>query len=159
VRIVSLVGEEPVMRDWAAELVERARIDGFEPTGENGLLTTPVRQVLQTGLEVELTDHLGYEPHAAEGRGSGNSRNGSYPKQVTTEIGKVALRAPRDRNGTFDLRCDAGPGRRRRPAAPQLGRGRMHPPGHRRGFRTQDGLGHQAPGGCRGCEVVVELHR
>ncbi len=59
------------MRDWAAGLVERARIDGFEVTGENGLLTTPVRQVLQTGLEVELTDHLGYEPHAAGGRGSG----------------------------------------------------------------------------------------
>ena len=79
----------------AAELVERARIDGFELTGENGLLTTPVRQVLQTGLEVELTDHLGYEPHAAGGRGSGNSRNGSYPKQVTTEIGKVSAGASR----------------------------------------------------------------
>jgi transposase-like protein len=42
------------------------------------------------------------EPHAVEGRGSGNSRNGSYPKSVTTEIGKVDLRVPRDRNGTFD---------------------------------------------------------
>jgi hypothetical protein len=58
VRIVPLVGEEPAMRDWSAELVERACIDGFEPTSENGLLTTLVRQVLQTGLEVELTDHL-----------------------------------------------------------------------------------------------------
>jgi putative transposase len=58
--------------------------------------------VLQTGLEVEMTDHVGYEPHAVEGRGSGNSRNGSYPKTVTTEIGKVGLRVPRDRNGTFE---------------------------------------------------------
>jgi hypothetical protein len=40
--------------------------------GDNGLLTALVRQVLQTGLEVEMTDHLGYEPHAPEGRGSGN---------------------------------------------------------------------------------------
>ena len=50
------------MRDWAAELVERARSEGVELTGDNGLLTALVRQVLQTGLEVEMTDHLGYEP-------------------------------------------------------------------------------------------------
>jgi putative transposase len=98
---VWLVGDEPAMRDWAAELVERARSEGVELTGEGGLLTALVRQVLQTGLEVEMTDHLGYEPHAAEGRGSGNSRNGHYPKTVTTEVGKVGLRVPRDRNSSF----------------------------------------------------------
>jgi transposase-like protein len=61
-----------------------------------------VRQVLQKGLEVEMTDHLGYEPHAVEGRGTGNSRNGSYAKTVTTDIGQVDLHVPRDRNATFD---------------------------------------------------------
>jgi putative transposase len=81
--------------------VERARSEGVELTGDNGLLTALVRQVLQTGLEVEMTDHLGYEPHATEGRGSGNSRNGRYPKTVTTEVGKVELRVPRDRNSSF----------------------------------------------------------
>ena len=96
------VADEAAMRDWAAALVEQARADGVELTGDGGLLTGLVRQVLQTGLEVEMTDHVGYEPHAAEGRGSGNSRNGSYPKTVTTEIGKVQLQVPRDRNGTFD---------------------------------------------------------
>jgi putative transposase len=99
---VPLVGDGPAMRDWAAELVDRARSEGVELTGDGGLLTALVRQVLQTGLEVEMTDHVGYEPHAIEGRGSGNSRNGTYPKTVTTEIGKVDLRVPRDRNGTFD---------------------------------------------------------
>src|SRR6516162_8739550 len=101
-RMVPLVGDEPAMREWAAELVEQARTDGVELTGENGLLTALVRQVLQTGLEVELTEHLGYERHAVEGRGSGNSRNGSYPKTVTTDIGKVELRVPRDRNASFE---------------------------------------------------------
>jgi transposase-like protein len=90
------------MRDWAAELVERARSEGVDPTSEDGPLTALVRQVLQTGLEVEMTDHVGYKPHAVEGRGSGNSRNGSYPKTVRTEIGKVDLQVPRDRNGTFE---------------------------------------------------------
>jgi len=49
-----------------------------------------------------MTDQLGYEPHASEGRGAGNSRNGHYPKTVTTEIGEVELRVPRDRNASFD---------------------------------------------------------
>ena len=66
--IVPLVGDEPAMRDCAAKLVERARCEGVELTGDNGLLTALVRQVLQTGLEVEMTDHLGYPPHAVEGR-------------------------------------------------------------------------------------------
>ena len=102
VRSVPLVGDELAMRQWADELVAQARADGVELTGENGLLTALVRQVLQTGLEVELTDHLGYEAHDPAGRGSGNSRNGSYPKTLTTEIGAVDLRVPRDRNATFD---------------------------------------------------------
>src|SRR3954471_20096093 len=102
VRSVPLVGDEPTMRDWADELVARARDEGVELTGDNGLLTALVRQVLQAGLEVEMTDHLGYERHAAEGRGSGNSRNRSTPKAVTTEIGQVDLQVPRDRNSSFD---------------------------------------------------------
>ncbi len=92
----------PEMREWAGELVARARAEGVDLTGEGGLLTAMVRQVLQTGLEVELEDHLGYEPYDSAGRNSGNSRNGSTPKTVSTEIGDVDLRMPRDRNGTFE---------------------------------------------------------
>ena len=92
---------EAAMRDWAELLVARARTEGVELTGEDGLLTGLVRQVLQTGLEVEMADHLGYERHAVSGRGSGNSRNGTSPKTVTTEIGRVDLAVPRDRAGTF----------------------------------------------------------
>lgn len=92
----------PAMREWAEELVARARAEGMDLTGEGGLLTGLIRQVLQTGLEVELSEHLGYEAYDPAGRGSGNSRNGSYPKTVATEIGDVDLRVPRDRNGTFE---------------------------------------------------------
>lgn len=89
------------MQDWADELVARARTQGIELAGENGLLTRMVRQVLQTGLNAELDDHVGYQPFAVEGRGSGNSRNGSYPKTVITDIGPVEVQMPRDRQGTF----------------------------------------------------------
>jgi transposase-like protein len=58
--------------------------------------------VLQTGLEVELAEHLGYERHDPAGRGSGNSRSGGYAKSVTTDVGQVEVRMPRDRNGTFE---------------------------------------------------------
>jgi putative transposase len=90
------------MQGFAIELVNRARSQGVELAGENGLLTAMVRQVLQTGLNVELAEHLGYPPHAVEGRGSGNSRNGSYSKTVTTDIGPVEIDMPRDRLGTFE---------------------------------------------------------
>jgi putative transposase len=53
--------DAPATRQWAGELVARARAEGVELTGDGGLLTGLVRQVLQTGLEVELADHLGYE--------------------------------------------------------------------------------------------------
>jgi putative transposase len=90
------------MEGFAVELVNRARSQGVELAGENGLLTAMVRQVLQTGLNVELAEYLGYQPHAVEGRGSGNSRNGSYPKTVTTDVGPVEIEMPRDRAGTFE---------------------------------------------------------
>ena len=94
--------DEAAMRDWAELLVARARAEGVDLTGDGGLLTGLVRQVLQCGLEVEMAEHLGYERNAVEGRGSGNSRNGTTPKTVTTEVGRVDLRVPRDRAGTFE---------------------------------------------------------
>ncbi len=81
--------DEAVMRDWAELLVERARVEGVGLTGTDGLLTGLVRQVLQTGLEVEMAEHLGYERHSVLGRGTPNSRNGSSPERLKTEIGEV----------------------------------------------------------------------
>ncbi len=93
---------EAAMGDWAELLVERARAEGVELTGDGGLLTGLVRQVLQTGLEVGMADHFGCVRHDPSGGGSGNSRNGSSPKRVRTEIGEIDLAVPRDRAGTFD---------------------------------------------------------
>jgi transposase-like protein len=90
------------MRDWAQQLVSRARDEGVALTGDEGLLTSMVKEVLQAGLDVEMADHLGYEPYEPTGRGSGNSRNGGYPKTVSTDVGPVELRMPRDRQGTFE---------------------------------------------------------
>lgn len=50
-------------------------------------------------LDVERSDHLGYERGDPAGRGSGNSRNGTSPKTVLTDAGAIPLEIPRDRNG------------------------------------------------------------
>lgn len=91
-----------LLRDFAEALVERARAGRVNLTGEGGLLTDLVQRVLQVGLDVEMSDHLGYDQNDITGRGSGNSRNGSYPKTITTEIGPVQVDMPRDRNGSFE---------------------------------------------------------
>ena len=53
-------------------------------------------------LEAELDHHLGYQKHAAEGRGSGNSRNGKTSKKLRSKYGEVEIEVPRDRAGTFE---------------------------------------------------------
>lgn len=60
------------------------------------------KQGVEEMLQAELDDHLGYEKYSAEGRKSGNSRNGSYSKKVKTEsLGDMVLNIPRDRNSEF----------------------------------------------------------
>lgn len=61
-----------------------------------------MKQTLEAFLELEMEEHLGYPPHAPEGRGSGNSRNGTTPKIVRGDFGEVGIETPRDRNGEFE---------------------------------------------------------
>ncbi len=75
----------------AEQLVDRARSSGVELTGPGGLLSGLTKRVLETALQVEMTDHLGYERHDVAGRGSGNSRNGATTKTVRTDIGDVEV--------------------------------------------------------------------
>ncbi|MER2222356.1 MAG: transposase, partial [Rhodococcus sp. (in: high G+C Gram-positive bacteria)] len=73
-----------------------------ELMGPNGLLNQLTKNVLETALDAEMTEHLGYEKHDAAGRGSGNSRNGTRSKTVLTEIGPVEIEVPRDVDSSFD---------------------------------------------------------
>jgi putative transposase len=67
-----------------------------------GLFNRMTKAVLERTLQIELDGHLGYEKGAPEGRGSGNSRNGTSGKSVITNSGPVQLNVPRDREGTFE---------------------------------------------------------
>jgi hypothetical protein len=73
VPVAGLPAEVDAKRAWAQALVERARSEGVALTGEEGLLTSMVREVLQAGLDVEIAEHLGYEPYEPLGRNSGTA--------------------------------------------------------------------------------------
>jgi putative transposase len=80
-----------------------AKIDAgeIELTGDGGFIGGLLKATLERGLQVELTDHLGYEKGAPEASAVSNSRNGSTPKTVATQAGDVELAIPRDRDGSF----------------------------------------------------------
>ena len=94
-------GGDAGMAALAESLVAAARTQGVQLTGPGGLLTGLTRQVLETALQVEMGEHLGYERGDRAGHGSGNSRNGSTGKTVRTDVGDVRIEVPRDRAGTF----------------------------------------------------------
>src|SRR5579884_1705361 len=73
-----------------------------EIAGPGGLLAKLTKRLIERALEVELTDHLGYEPHCEPAGGVGNTRNGSTPKTLITDQGKVPINTPRDRDGSFE---------------------------------------------------------
>ena len=73
--------------------------EGLQLTGEGGLLQQLTKRVLESALEGEITDHLGYDKHDPAGRGSGNTRNGSRAKTVLTDVGPVEVKVPARRGG------------------------------------------------------------
>jgi len=84
------------------ELTERAREGGLQLTGQGGLLGQLTKMVLEGALEGEMDDHLGYGRHDPAGRDGGNSRNGHRDKTVLTDVGKVEISVPRDRDASFE---------------------------------------------------------
>ena len=87
--------EEPEARRLRRELFDDDMLDklmaatderGLSLTGEGGFLPEMIKAVLERGMQAELTDHLGYDKGDPGGNGSGNSRNGTTPKTVGTEV-------------------------------------------------------------------------
>ena len=105
-----LAGDEPAGADvldavdeqLIARLAGRAREGGLALTGEGGLLAQLTKRLVESALEGEITDHLGYDRHDAAGRDGGNSRNGHRSKTVLSEVGPVEIDVPRDRDGSFE---------------------------------------------------------
>lgn len=91
--------EDDLMNSLIAECKTKTAED---IVGKNGLLQMFMKKVLQSVLDSELEEHLGYKKHGIDGKGSGNSRNGLMKKTLRGEFGELELETPRDRNGSFE---------------------------------------------------------
>src|SRR5690348_838837 len=100
-RMVQRADGDPIPDEVIDQLLAGASSEE-EIAGPGGLLAQLTKRLVERAMEVELTDHLGYEPHAEPLGGAGNTRNGTSPKTLITEHGKVGLDAPRDRDGSFE---------------------------------------------------------
>lgn len=98
---VDLVNDPVLSEAFLDQLIARVQAGDVTLTGDGGFIPQMIKAVLERGLQAELSDHLGYDKHDRAGAGSGNSRNGSTPKTMRSEVGQFELDTPRDRNGTF----------------------------------------------------------
>jgi putative transposase len=89
----------PDAEEVAGELAKASSIDDFY--GKDGIFARLFSQTIEQMLESELTEKLGYERYEAEGRNSGNSRNGHYTRKMRTSGGDAEIQVPQDRNGEF----------------------------------------------------------
>jgi transposase-like protein len=89
-------------KQLAEQLLQQAEEQNIELVGPGGLLGQLTKNVLETALDAEMAEHLGYEKHDPAGHNSGNSRNGTRSKTVLTEIGPVEIEVPRDTESTFE---------------------------------------------------------
>lgn len=86
------------------DMLGQVETSGLELLGPGGVMTELTKRVFERALEVERSDHLGYEKGDPEGWGSGNNRNGFSQKTLLTDAGALALDVPRDRNGSFEAK-------------------------------------------------------
>ncbi|MDA2813670.1 IS256 family transposase [Nocardiopsis sp. RSe5-2] len=84
-----------------AELVAKAKAEGIDMVGENGLLARLTKTALESVLEAEMDEHLGYAKHERSQNAGTNARNGTRSKTLTTEAGPVDIEVPRDRDASF----------------------------------------------------------
>ena len=80
-------------QELAQQLLAQSKEQGIELVGPGGLLNQLTKNVLETALEAEMDEHLGYGKHDVSGRGSGNSRNGSTPTNANRNGVPIVIRS------------------------------------------------------------------
>lgn len=83
---------EAFAREAAKSIKTETDLDDFRK-----MLT---KVTVETALNVELDEHLGYEKHSP--KPSSNSRNGYSTKSIITDDGEVPIDVPRDRESSFE---------------------------------------------------------
>ncbi len=90
--------DQDTLKALAAELAKDIKSEK-----DLGTLTQQlIKLTVETALNAEMDEHLGYEKHAPQGRGTGNNRNSYSTKRLKGQHGDVTIQAPRDRNSFFE---------------------------------------------------------
>ena len=73
-------------------------MSGKKLTGEDGVLTPLIKELVETALSAEVESHIAQDALS----GKTNRRNGYNSKTVKTHSGSFELDTPRDRSGSFE---------------------------------------------------------
>lgn len=92
--------EQQARRALIGELLSTANVQSMDDIQE--LFKETIAEFMESGLEAELDEELGYEPYDVKNKITNNSRNGHSKKSLRTSMGKVEIDIPRDRNGDFE---------------------------------------------------------
>lgn len=94
---MSKESEKKLLQSLAAALAKNLKTE----KDLSALSRELVKLTVETALGKEMEEHLGYAKHSHEGRGTGNSHNGTSKKTLKGQIGEVEIATPRDRQGGF----------------------------------------------------------
>jgi len=95
------MAQEELIDELAKLLAKKAK-KPEDLIGKGGMLSQLFGKTLQSMMEAELTESLGYEKHQKTDSHQKNSRNGSYEKTIETSDGAVTIEVPRDREGEYE---------------------------------------------------------
>ena len=88
--------DEAIIKSMAVELAKSLKT----PEDLNQLTAVFKKFMIETALNTELSEHLGYEKH--QSKKAVNTRNGFSAKTLSTPDGQLSLEIPRDREGSFE---------------------------------------------------------
>ena len=92
-------------RSDASRAIAQAIIDQYQPTSVQEMqdaLRDIFGPMFESMLQGEMESHLGYENNDHGYKETDNRRNGYTRKHLKTSMGDVEIKAPRDREGSFD---------------------------------------------------------
>ena len=92
--------EEAVRREKIRELLALSGVEGMEDIQQ--LFRETVAEFMESGLDAEMDEQLGYDRYDVKGKETDDSRNGHSKKTLRTSFGDTTIQIPRDRKGEFD---------------------------------------------------------
>lgn len=92
--------EEIARREKIRELLQIANVGSMDDIHD--LFKETIGEFMESSLEAELDEELGYSKYDYRNKATNNSRNGHSSKRLKTSFGEIEIETPRDRKGEFE---------------------------------------------------------